>query len=347
MLALRYRQPGLLLKRGGDASPAQVRELQHHLRQLGYLREFIDGKYGSGTERAVRALQHDLQKNDGRGRDGRAPVRVCDYNDGRVGRVTGMVNQNMVECISAMLDDPAFPKLPLATDPKAENRRVRARLAALPAGQVPVPFLMAVLMQESGLKHYREPGPGDEDAYIVVGLDTNAEADHIITSRGYGAGQYTLFHHPPAAAEVRDFVLDPARNVSKAAGELREKFDRFVAGPTANTRADDRTAELGAGPLRLCKYSAGDSRYMTDCVQCARDAGLVNIHSGSTPVFAGSSLKFAPTQYYKSGSYTGVPRRAGIGCDWPYAIRRYNGAGINSYHYQARVLLHLLNLTQG
>jgi hypothetical protein len=36
-----------------------------------------------------------------------------------------------------------------------------------------------------------------------------------------------------------------------------------------------------------------------------------------------------------------VPVRKNIGCDWPYAIRRYNGAGINSYHYQAKVLKNL------
>jgi hypothetical protein len=28
---------------------------------------------------------------------------------------------------------------------------------------------------------------------------------------------------------------------------------------------------------------------------------------------------------------------------WPYAVRRYNGAGVNSYHYQAQVLLRVLN----
>ena len=27
----------------------------------------------------------------------------------------------------------------------------------------------------------------------------------------------------------------------------------------------------------------------------------------------------------------------------PYAVRRYNGSGVNSYHYQAQVLLRVLN----
>ena len=25
-------------------------------------------------------------------------------------------------------------------------------------------------------------------------------------------------------------------------------------------------------------------------------------------------------------------------CDWPYAARQYNGAGLNSYHYQIAIL---------
>jgi hypothetical protein len=36
--------------------------------------------------------------------------------------------------------------------------------------------------------------------------------------------------------------------------------------------------------------------------------------------------------------------RAEIPCDWPYAVRRYNGSGINSYHYQVRILRYLERL---
>ena len=37
----------------------------------------------------------------------------------------------------------------------------------------------------------------------------------------------------------------------------------------------------------------------------------------------------------------GVPDRAEFGCDWPYAVRRYNGSGPDSYHYQTTILLKL------
>jgi len=63
-----------------------------------------------------------------------------------------------------------------------------------------------------------------------------------------------------------------------------------------------------------------------------------------TPFYEGCRHHYRQTPYYKQESYTGVPVRRNFGCDWPYAVRRYNGAGTNSYHYQALILLHLLTL---
>ncbi len=88
-MPLSYQQPGLVLKRPGTGTDAQIRDLQRHLRALGYLRQGIDGAFGGGTEGAVKSLQHDLLHNDGGGSDGQAPVRVRDCNDGRVATVTG------------------------------------------------------------------------------------------------------------------------------------------------------------------------------------------------------------------------------------------------------------------
>ncbi len=59
-------------------------------------------------------------------------------------------------------------------------------------------------------------------------------------------------------------------------------------------------------------------------------------------MFPGSSTVWQTTQYYPTATYENVPVREKIGCDWPYAVRRYNGGGINSYHYQARVLKFLV-----
>jgi hypothetical protein len=347
MTNLSYNKNGLVLERGSRrATDKLVRDLQHDLRSLGYLNSGIDGSFGTGTEVAVKALRYDLLHNAGSSSqaDGNAPVRMIDYNRGRVVDINGTVDQPLAACISDMLDDQALPKLPYALNPLLENKKLVEILKTMSSQAVPVPFLLAILTQESGLKHYNEPPKGDDDCYIVVGLDTNAGEKHIITSRGYGAGQYTLFHHPPRFDEVNDFMLDVKKNVQKTMAELRSKFDGFVLGNSTGTRSDDRVAEIGTGPLVECKYDKSDSRFMRDCSACTANAGTIDITDGKTPLFPGSKYYYVPTQYYKTATYRGVPVREKIGCDWPYAVRRYNGAGINSYHYQARVLKNLLSV---
>jgi len=139
-------------------------------------------------------------------------------------------------------------------------------------------------------------------------------------------------------------MLNPESNIRKASSELRGKFDHFVNGPSSGTTAEDRVAEYGKGRLRLCRYEPTDSRYMRDCRSCMQSAGLVQIQQGDA-LYPGSGLKLEPTQYYQITKYVDVPDRKSIGCDWPYAVRRYNGAGVNSYHYQIRVLQFVLAST--
>lgn len=354
MASRRYQRENLTLirpirgraRRSLTDDDGAVRDLQRDLRCLGYLRSSIDGKFGTGTERAIQALQYDLLTNAGRSErgDGDAPVSVLDYNKGRVVDVTGVVDQDFAACVADMVEDDGFPKLPYSENPTEENAKIRATIAAMQPDLVPIPFLMAIVQQEASFQHFRVPRQGDDDSYIVVGLDINAGQDYIITSRGYGVGQYTLFHHPPRPEEVRDVMLDPQKNLDKAIHELRDKFDHFVNGATSGSRADDRLAEYGDGPLRVCKYAADDSRYLRDCAQCLRDAGSVDIEMGVTPYYEGSDHLFEKTTYYKKSVYPHVPVRNAIGCDWPYAVRRYNGAGVNSYHYQTLILLHILEL---
>lgn len=182
-----YLQLDLTFKKGAGPLPP-IKDLQRDLRQLGYLKTGIDGVFGPGTAGAVKALQHDLLTNDGRSRggDGNAPVRILDYNHGRVVQATGVFDQPLGECMADMLDDPRFPKLPFTSDPAAENRKALVALAALPSLEVPLPFLLAVLAQESDLCHFCVPTHKNDDNFIVVGLDTNASEKHIITSRGCG-----------------------------------------------------------------------------------------------------------------------------------------------------------------
>jgi hypothetical protein len=244
-----------------------------------------------------------------------------------------------------MLGDDAFAKLPNAADPAAANTQAIQAVRNAPSNIAPTPFLLAIVRQESDDQHFNVPPGGGLDSYVVLGLDRNDQNfPDRITSRGYGLGQYTLFYHPPQASDLTDFIVNVNGNVSQAYAELRDKFDHFVAGPTDT--ASDRIAEQGNGPLRLCIYATDDARYMRDCVNCARTVKTVNISCtppDPTPFYTGASPAdvYQVTQYYRNTSYTGVPDRAGFGCDWPYATRRYNGSGVNSYHYQTHILLNL------
>ena len=337
-----YQQANLVLAAGKQNDAALVRALQRDLRRLGYLRAGIDGDFGGGTAAAVRSLQYDLLLNDGAStaRDGRAPVAVSSYNGGRVAAVTGEMDQDLASCLGDLIADDEFPKLPNASDPRAENDGVMGAIAGSASTTAPTPFILAMVKQESGGRHYAVPHGKDEDNYVIVGLDRKPESDNI-TSRGYGIGQYTLFHHPPQRAEIENFILDPLRNLSRAYEHFRGKFDGYVIGPADS--ADDRVAEHPTLPLRLCRYEPTDSRYMRDCRACAEAAGKIDVMLGM-PVHQGASIAYRPTGYYRSAEYPGVPVRADFLCDWPYAARRYNGSGINSYHYQTRILRNLLAL---
>lgn len=330
-----FLQPGLELKNGSEG--AEVMDLQRALRELGYLKGGVDGKFGSGTEKGLRALQLDLLSNSGKGNDGDAPVAIKSYNRGRVSEVTGVCDQNTAACLEEMLDDGRFIRLPFAADPVEANKEVVKKIATAPSTTVPMRFIAAILKQESDLKHYNE-----SDAVITVGLDHNDKAnDFAITSRGYGAGQFTIFHHPPRQDEVDDFMNDVTKNLSKAANELREKFDKFVNGPSS--KADDRQAEIGDGPMRICKFVSTDPRYLTDCRQCAKDAGTRDVVENVTPTYPNSPAVYT-RGIYPSANYPNLPKRESFGCDWPYAVRRYNGAGPNSYNYQARVIRNVRDL---
>lgn len=326
--------------REGVGDPNLVKALQRDLRALGYLHHGIDGGFGKLSTDAVRALQFDLLYNQGAG----APVAVASYNKARVGAVTGTVDAGTAGCIGEMLADAAFPKLPSASDPVARNAEAVAAISASSSVKAPTEFLLAMFKQESEGRHYRVPAGGDEDNFVVVGLDRSSDVKDHITSRGFGIGQFTIFHHPPTQAEIDSFILNPVANVERAYDEFREKFDRFVLGGDSAHAADDRKAEHPLLPLRLCKYAASDPKHMRDCRHCARTVPHRDWAAGM-PLYPGSTATLQPTQYYAATSYADVPVRGAFGCDWPYAARRYNGGGINSFHYQARILKNLATMT--
>jgi len=337
-----YNEPGIRLAQGIAGKRPAVLALQTDLRRLGYLRGSIDGEFGPATELAVCAAQTDLLTNDGRGPDGTAPVVMMSFNRGRVLNVDGTVDSGFAQCLQDLIDDDRVTKLPRSDDPERDNQRAADAVRAIETKAVPLPFLLAILRQETGLRHFQVPTSNNQDDYIVVGLDRN-DARHParITSRGYGVGQFTLFHHPPTFDEVAALMLDPVKNVEHAIRVLGEKFNRFILGPTAGLIADERVAEIGRGALRACRYDPADVRFQRDCRQCAIAAPRTTI-APNAPLFPGSADRLRPTQYHSETHYDDLPDRKMVGCDWPYAVRRYNGSGVDSYHYQAEVLQRFL-----
>jgi hypothetical protein len=333
-----YAAPGLVLGPSGQFSQ-QVQDFQRDLRSLGYITGPVDGEFGNGTATAVTSLTYDLQHNDGSSssNDGHAPVAITSYNQGNL---TGQADQALVACIAAMLDDANYPKLPSSGDPAGDNQKALAAVQAIQGCAVPLPFLLAILNQESSLRHYQVPTRGNIDNFVTIGLDRNDAANPArITSRGYGIGQFTLFHHPPTADEVQSFILDPVKNLGTTISELQEKYQGWVIGPKDSS--DDRVTEFPGLPLNPCKYAPSDPKFQSDCVNCLKSAPPVTIASGQTPWYTGASGVYAQTQYHL-GSYSNVPQRDKIGCDWPYAARRFNGSGVNSFDYQAELLLKVM-----
>jgi peptidoglycan hydrolase-like protein with peptidoglycan-binding domain len=184
------------------ADAALVRALQADLRALGYLKRGIDGVFGASTTLAVRRLQYDLLHNHGRstGHDGSAPLKMTDFAGG-VTEVTGVVDSALASAIEALLNAAAFMKLPTHTDPAAANQAALAAVKAQAGKPAPIPFLLAIFQQESRCEHFAVAlSAADQDNYVTVGLDT-ATTEDCVTSRGYGIGQYTLFHSSPASSD--------------------------------------------------------------------------------------------------------------------------------------------------
>jgi hypothetical protein len=247
-----YQLPGLLLTYG-SAEPQLVRALQHDLRQLGYLEGAIDGWFGLRTEAALRALQRDLLH--GARHDTAAPIRISDFNHAAgqpaVTEITGVLDPRLAACIDALLNDPHVEWLTRSNDPETANMAALRTAMSQRSWPAPRPFMLAILHQESRLRHFNVPSPEDADSFVVIGLERcdDTDPDHI-TARRYGMAQTRIAHHPPQPREVAELMADPVRHVTTAFTALRQIFDGMNRQP------------------RLCRFTPDDPRYLNDCHNC-------------------------------------------------------------------------------
>jgi hypothetical protein len=268
-------------------------------------------------------------------------IRGRDWNQGRIKKVTGIVDKNLVQIIQSMLEasDEEFFKVPYTKTRKEINQKAIQLLNQqedkIISQGVPPTFIKAILKQETGMAHY------DIDGFVYVGCDETSPT-YVYKSRGWGMGQYTITHHPPTIKEAEEFINNPVNNIAKVVKELKEKFDLYIVSNSPAQRADERMGFLresskhkyiigksrGNSPLIACKYEKSSPKYMKDCINCVKNARREDEWYGDL-------------RWHKS-SHKNVPVWSDIPCDWPVAVRRYNGSGPNSFAYRAEILWHIL-----
>jgi len=118
-----------------------------------------------------------------------------------------------------------------------------------------VPFLRAVAAAGKRSPALRGADQARCRSLRGGGLDRGSAGSPAVTSRGYGAGRLTLFHHPPSSSEVRDLLVDIEKNVAAARGWLTSRSSSVSCRPDSrNARGRPpgrkRGASVAAVPLR-------------------------------------------------------------------------------------------------
>jgi len=101
--------------------------------------------------------------------------------------------------------------------------------------------------------HFQVPSGANSDNCVTIGLDrNNASNPAAITSRGFGIGQYTLFHHPPTPDEVAGVIADPAKNVQQASRGCEASLTMMLMAQRRRPKRTTGLRRLGRG---LCAFA--------------------------------------------------------------------------------------------
>lgn len=306
----------------------QTQDMIKLLREFMFLKEIKSSTVQDLETRAVKSLQHEILSNDS----------LKKFNQGRVTAVDGESSLGILAVLQDMSKSPSLARLSPALNPSKGNQAMKERLSGYLNSKFPTPLVMAVLTQETNLKWYRK------DGYPLVGLDYNSDEDYIITSRGLFYSQRTIFSYPISKKEF-DSMNDLESDMEFFFDHIFGKYQNFVVSSSAKARDDLRYSvpEFKDLDLRGCKYEESDSKYMKDCKACLKECPSKDYLMGDSLLGNGRWI-IKPTHYHRIQDYEGFPDFHHFPCDYVFTIRRYNGSGINSFHYLMRVLAHLLEL---
>jgi len=157
----------------GSQEEERVIQLQTALKRLGYYDTRIDGKFGQGTKRAVRAFQFD-----------------------NFLELTGVVEKATAEQLLALLADENRWVIPMRDEVKAPSNQMSLFVEVMTLHGIPLAFATAVAEQEGNLDHF------DSDGFVKLrcefwGQYNNADhPDYQILYRSYGMLQILDMGHP-------------------------------------------------------------------------------------------------------------------------------------------------------
>jgi len=282
----------------------------------------VQDRFNSKLSSAVKSLKWELINN-------RSLSRFGNYS-----AVNDTVTNALVVTMESMVQDPEIGVVYGTKDYEGANSKVELRIKGFSSEEFPQPLMGAILYEETGLRWFRP------DGYPTIGLDFNDKSNpERITSRGFFVSQRTLFKYPVDQSRI-DSMDSLDEDLNFFSRHLENKYKKYIVSSKPSVRDDLRLESFSKSELRGCKYSPDDSKYMIDCKNCVEGLKRRDYPLG-VRLAKGSSWKLRKTRYHKRDGYKNMPDFKEFPCDYLFAIRRYNGGGINSFHYLMQVLEHL------
>lgn len=303
-------------------SNSYPQRIEEYLRAFMFIKE-IKPNNEMVIKRGIKSLQFELLYNP--------ELSKINYT----GKLDGERTHVLREALKKMWDCSDIPRITKVDNPSEANSKIREIIENKLKSSFPKPLVLAVLEQESNLMWYRK------DGYPTIGLDYNNKVQpYVITSRGLFLSQRTVFDYPFKQEQLNQYDSVEV-DLNFVVDLLNLKYDKFIVSKDPKTNDDLRSSSFGSEDLRGCKYETSDSRYKSDCKNCVWSGDLRDYKKDRSVLGDKKQWVLKSSQYHKIKQYLQFPDYSKFPCDYLFSIRRYNGSGINSFHYLMRVLKHL------